>query len=995
MPSNHDRFQRSTLQDTPEYEATRLPLAHLGSHQRDPSDAATPPFPIPPKRLSKARSLQIMNSSPGASPVERRAGPHYATPHSANVALEDTTLDLHTEPAGPTRILFDTEASIPVPPQPDPILLAAARDKHLQNVNQQRLRSKPSFIMAPFKKRQDKAVRRSAETAPSKVTYESIEDWVEQGINAGMSEPHPEVKARSSSNSLKNKIKRVFRKSSNSIPALPVQHLDATRDHFGDDFIREPTVASTIDGAPSQAPAEDVAYPAEPPDCTSQPQLSETRQRSYSAGSAASEGRASDGKSRVTSWSNSSAAGTVITREPAKRLTAIPENAAPSPTRFLGGLPETKHCDVFKKPMRRRRGSSEEERVSVDSQRVYSALMKRIDEAGLNTANNLPVPEAAASQKAPAAYDILPSQSRKSSISSGISRLTRATVRTVTQDRRPSKKAETADVTADSIGYPSAGQDHDGPPAVHSEDTGSSRSRAGAKGGRNKSLGRAAKTMPPSSRQPTNRFDKAENIWKDPLVEGDSPIFQPRIATHTMPSEDTFAHIRRRSPASEEALLSTPNAHELAGPARECAGPKQQIESNVYNVVSPSVYSRNTDGQSPCSNDSAISLVCGENDGTGTAVIITSHPVKSYALGSSRAPTRVHSGKSSKEWKAWLSKEISELEIENQEDVTINNFTDMRGRAEFPQDTAAKGINYTPSLFKGAQRPTLEERPSSVMNDRFPMLPIKPKAKRESTPPKDVDVASVATVEPSKACLPASFLRPKLEERSSSRMNDRFPMISTVRKGSKENIKVDTKAQRQRTPEAEAQPSKPTAKENVSNMLQVPPRRDLLKARSMQAMDRSPSPRSQTSLSHYTTTGEANRIEAVRSPTPNLLRKRQDRTVLRAKSALDMRGYTPMHLTPPQSKRKPIAGPVMEGDTLKMVLKGPYSPKLPTPGVNNENSPGTSSFAHTDSGAECQRPGSRLSEVAPSGGHRMADVFLSYRRNGVAMKEASESPAFL
>ncbi|KAJ9645836.1 hypothetical protein H2199_002878 [Coniosporium tulheliwenetii] len=851
--------------------------------------------------------------------------------------------------------------------------------------------------MATFKKRQDKAVRRSTETAPSKVTYESVEDWVEQGISAAMSEPRPEIRARSSSNSFKKKIKRIFRRSSNSMPALPVQHLDATRDHFGDSFIREPTVASTINDVPPQAPAEDVAQPTEPHDFSLQPKLTETRQRSCSAGSAASEGRASDGKSRVTSWSNSSAGGTIIAREPPKRLTAIPENAAPSPMKFLGGQPEIKDCDVFKKPMRRRRGSSEEERVPVDSQRVYSALMKRIDEAGLNTANNLPVPEAAASHKAPAAYDILPSQSRKSSISSGISRLTKATIRTVTQDGRPSKKTETAGVAANSIGYPSAGQDHDGPPAVHSEATGSSRSRAGTKGGRNRTLTRAAKATPPSSRQPSNHFGKAENIWKDPLVEGDSPIFQPRMATHTMPSEDTFAHIRRRSPASEEALPSTPNFHGLVGPVRERAGVKRQLESNVYNIVSPSVYSRNTDGQSPCSNDSAISLVCGENDGTGTAVIITSHPVKSYALGSSRAPTRVQSGKSSKEWKAWLSKEVSELEIETQEDITINDFNDMSGRSSSRQDecVATKGTKSTPPSSKDAQRPPLGERPSSVMNDRFPMLPTKPKAKREATPPKDADVASVATAEPSKACLPASFLRPKLEGRSSSRMNDRFPMIPTARKGSKENTKENTKAPRQRSLEAEAQPTKPTAKENVSNMLQVPPRRELLKARSMQAMDRSPSPRSQTSFSQYTTTGEGNRLETVRSPTPNLLPKRQDRTVFRAKSALDMRGHTPMHLTPPQSKRKLIAGPVMEGDTLKMMLKGPYSPKSPTPGANKENSPRTSSFAHTDSGADCQRPGSRLSEVTPSGGHRMADVFLSHRRNGVMAKEARESPAFL
>lgn len=481
---------------------------------------------------------------------------------------------------------------------------------------------------------------------------------------------------------------------------------------------------------------------------------------------------------------------------------------------------------------------------------------------------------------------------------------------------------------------------------------------------------------------------------------------QPRKATRAIPREDTFAHIRRRSLAQEEALPSTPNPGESARLSRERSDLRHQIESDVLKFVSPSIYSRNTGGQSPSSNDSAISLVCGENDGTGTAVIITSHPVKSYALGASRAHTRTQSGKSSKEWKAWLSKEVSELEVETQEDITINDeflskgsghrhgnwaddFAGKAGRARPRQSENPPTKSNTSSSLppESDKRPTMEERPSSVMNDRFPMLPIKPRAKRDTTPPKNVEVASVATVEPSKTCLPASFLRPKLEERSSSRMNDRFPMIPTGKEASKEN----SKNTRQTSPEAEAQPIKPTTKENIAGTLKVPPRRDLLKARSMQAMDRSPSPRSQTSLSNYTTTGEANRPEAARSPTPNLLRRRQDRTVLRAKSALDMRGQTPTTMTPPQSKRKPIAGPIMEGDTLKMILKGPYSPKSPTPAYNRENSPATSSLAPTDLGADGLRPGSRLSEVTSSGGHRMTDAFLSNRRNGVPR----ESPAFL
>lgn len=921
-------------------------------------------------------------------------GQHPATPRSTRADLERTELNARIEPAVPTHIPFDTDASISAPPQPDATSLSAARDEYLQDLHQRKLYSKPSLFMAPFKKRQEKSDRGSAVIVRSTVTYESVEDWVEQqGINTATNEPHPELRARSSSNSFKNKIKRVFRRSSNSMSALPIQQLDATREHFGDAFTHVPAAASTTDGLPAPAPAEEVVQAIEFCSSSSYNKPSEARPRSYSAGSALSEGRASDSKSRVTSWSNSSIANTVVIREPAKRLTAIPENTAPSPPK-LGGLPQIKDCDIFKNPMRRRRGSSEDEPAPVDSQRVYSALMKRIDEAGLNAANRRPEAEGAATCAVPSAIGTLPSQSRRSSLSSGISRLTKATIRTVTKDARGPERAETANVATESIGYPSAGQDYDESLAKHSGTSDNSKNPLEAKKGRGTSLNRAAKAIPPSSLQIAKRLDKVDDAWNGPLDEGTPPFSQPRTTPHAMPREDTFANFRRRSPAGDKALPSTPNARELTAQPGERSDLREQIASDILNVVSPSIYSRNTNGQSPGSNDSSISLVCGENDGTGTAVIITSHPVKSYALGSGRVHTRIQSGKSSKEWKAWLSKEVSELEVQSRQDITIGNeffrkrsahhsehATDQGGRASSSQDAQNDSVPpkaaTSSSPPESARRPVLEERPSNLMNDRFPMLPTRPRARREPTPPKDVEAASVTTLEPSKACIPGKLLRPKLEDRSSSQMNDRFPMLFTGRKSSKENTKENSKPSRQTSLETEAQPTKPVAKENMSNTLQVPLRRDLFKARSMQAMHRTPSPRSQTSLSQYTITGEAHRLEAVRSPTPNLLRKRADRTVFRAKSALDMRSQTPTHVTPPQSRRKPIAGPMMEGDTLKMMLKGPYSPKSPTLRANKENSPAVTS------------------EVTPSGGHRMADVFLSNRQNVVLAEDARESPVFL
>ncbi|KAI9788760.1 MAG: hypothetical protein M1816_006617 [Peltula sp. TS41687] len=201
-----------------------------------------------------------------------------------------------------------------------------------------------------------------------------------------LSKPGLSNKARSFSATIKKRFKRVFSRSSNPPEKIPVQHLEARRNHYGgsanggydDTPTSETRVFSNVtSGMPS---IRVVSSSMEP------------RSRTGSIHSAQSEGGSSNGRSRVTSWTNSTAANTLATvhAAAAKRLSIIQEHGDP----YQGNSPDSPHrtgnspYSAFRGPME---GSATPSRSPdpVDSQRVYSALMKRL-ESNSPEANTVP-----------------------------------------------------------------------------------------------------------------------------------------------------------------------------------------------------------------------------------------------------------------------------------------------------------------------------------------------------------------------------------------------------------------------------------------------------------------------------------------------------------------------------------------------------------------------------------------------------------------------------
>lgn len=792
------------------------------------------------------------------------------------------------------------------------------RGQDLQDVQQPALRTRPSFILGPFKKRQEKTARCSM--LAGNVTYDSIAPAPNHRSGDPLLMPATESRPRSMSNSLKSKLKRVFRKPSNN---LPVQQIDASRSHFGDYPSVSPAVHSSFGDVPS--PDEELLSRARSrtPILKSAPTSPHLVARRSISGR--SEGGVSIAKSRVTSWTNSSAGNTVTSRG-SKRLSVINEDDRTHespPTPKQRGLPLLRHLST-KKSRRKLSGSKE----YAD---LYSALVQRIDEVGLMPKNSPGVDNIGGSERPKTIHDTLPSQTRTSSITSKFSRRTRATIRTVSPEERNEDVgiAHGAPLTPKSAYHMQAVLDSDNSPgaeeekafeALHQEFSDLTVRRTRPR--------QTIEVTSPTAEQIANRMERTKNRWKTPL-EDSAPVFFPCSAGH--------------GSTGRSAIVSrsvTPQAPSANGADRERSpgdfhAVSEPVPFKLREAVSPSVYSRTTDIHSPRPNDSVVSLArtdCGE---TGTATIIVGTTAAAYPIGSPTPNKEMRSTRSSRDWRSWLSREVADLTVLPQEDIAI------RGQFEVKES----------------------------------------KHRREHAQIVDGEYTSIQPDEPAKN-RPRKSSRPKLEDRPSSRMNERFPYLET----SKIHNPQETRLTRKTSPAVENAATQPVSKENVpANQLG----RESRLTRPLSLQQISANLRSDSSLAQYTTNGaEDTKGDASASPSPSKARHTSTRSAHKPKSAADLRGQCspPSHAA--TIRRKPVGPAPLDDRTLRHISQGPYGPPAtPSPRRNKENNPGVGAAAI----GPADGPGRR---GAPTSGQRMAADFLR-RRAAVETRLASESPVFL
>jgi hypothetical protein len=261
-----------------------------------------------------------------------------------------------------------------------------ARDRFFHQATQERLRSQPSFIFRSRTQKPEKEFRKSVRSSSGNTDALPVGS-AEQVINPKNSKLR--VKARKASKTLKSTFKRVFGLSKDEPVEVPNQQVDARETHvrhyssgpdlYDDAFVDIPyPEEQELSRVTSRVPSIRKAESAE---------LLKSQAASLrSARSRKSED--SEEGSRVTSWTSTavntinSQAAREISEKERQRLSIINENGTHKSSASFKGVVSGNRISAY--PSIRSHHTEHIEVINplppVDSARVYSALMKRIDE---------------------------------------------------------------------------------------------------------------------------------------------------------------------------------------------------------------------------------------------------------------------------------------------------------------------------------------------------------------------------------------------------------------------------------------------------------------------------------------------------------------------------------------------------------------------------------------------------------------------------------------
>ena len=601
--------------------------------------------------------------------------------------------------------------------QTDDEIIALAQDHCPPASQSNKLRERKSFIFAPFQRRRATNAHKSSDNS-----YDTVLppfNYADEGLPPPPPLPPPlpiytappftideEKKGRTFSDSLKGRFKKVFRKATRVPTVIPAQHVEATHPYFS---VTTPLSTPTVQLEEPEDPfmvgtANDGSHLTVP----------EVHSGSVSRHSS---GEQSAAKSRVTSWTNSTVAGTWSTCDDVENHDTADEQGRLKRSGSTSTLKKAR--SFFGRPVKNklRRPSRLNLQGSEESAGLYSALQDRIkpaDSASQIAASN----NETQSVRVGSALDTLPSRQRADSTvsSRGGGWQASTTIRSVTPDPtayRLDIPSPVAEVCSPEVARPRSRQDDS-----HEELTPRSQLQRRP----------AMKAPTPSKEQIERRIERCKNRWQSPLDEL-SPS-APRPSRHNL--EENPYEMRSLSRTLHQSVANDLPHHARVG--------EQQPASGRPDVLSPSVYSRATDGESPRSNTPTAR--------GGMIVTITGREAKSYAISPSKidqpAERAVHA---SQEWRRWLSDEMNGWD-----------------GSSAPQDF---------NLSKDAVKDT-----PAAHEDAFTQQMVPSQRTSSATP----------ALEPLQTQVKTREVRPRPSSRLSSYMNDRYPMIDTGRNSSDQSI---------------------------------------------------------------------------------------------------------------------------------------------------------------------------------------------------------------
>ena len=593
-----------------------------------------------------------------------------------------------------------------------------ARDQYLRQLEQQRLKEQPSFLGLGNRRKSQKAFRRTVRTSSTNSYDRTIASPL------ASVEP-PRVKnlghrAMSLSQTIKKTIKRVFKRSSDTEDTIPAQQIKATHPHYGD-------YISISDGKEQHYP------PVPEPDAELLLRVGSRESVTYRAPSyidrgalpgsirsAHSDDDESNGKSRVTSWTDSTAGTTINMPQTLerKRLSIIKEDGGPhqpsSSARQYEGTSDG--YASFHQPVRQ----SSAGRVSgpIDKHRIFSALQKKIDE-----------------NEREAALD----ESESGTDSSSSHHKARRSVQT---PRRTSSIRKGARAKSDSLSR-SRGVKVSNPVIFNP---------SAMEFFNDKFYQHESQSTDPEYQQ-QDLSDLRKGLTEQqtaemgergrrPLHEVKSAFFPPSMRIE----RSNPSPYRRAMHAGSETEADSQNRANFGG-RLPSEGPSSAVTGRLRNgsvTGSDSIYSRSSGGDTPKETRSSTSLAMSEGNGeAGTAIIITGHPSKKEQ---SAHPVPIQHGyssvASSGNWRNFMATQVASLENygtrqEQRYDAhPVKDSGHRRENAQVDSDEVSIGRLQSPgyilkqplAISQGNSNPwkALGYKVSQSLGNRSPLMTISP-----------------------------------------------------------------------------------------------------------------------------------------------------------------------------------------------------------------------------------------------------------------------------
>jgi hypothetical protein len=531
-----------------------------------------------------------------------------------------------------------------------------ARDTFLHQIEQQRLREQPSFIFRSRLRSEDKPFSKSLRRNAS----------ISSNLNAGCGETTPtgsikkgslRVKARK----FRNALKSFFRRGGDQdeLVTIPAQQVESQRSHGDESYTQHENASFT--GFSDVPQPNDEALSRVATRVPSLRSATSAQQLRSKAGSIRSVTSNASSKSRVTSWT-STVENTINSRHTAAereraRLSIIQENGAhvSSSSRRPTVANQFSAYPMFHRPGSR--GPPSNLTRPVDSQRLHSALLKRLDETSPENKGKSRLRHASSSDS----LDLKRIPPRSSSIGSRhSSHRSQSPTMTIRHVRRDSRQHQPERRTSMSV--PHAGDD-----VFKNSEAGpckrrTSTSKSTEYGMPNDGIYNAYpvhKASNASLLSPQEMAARNELLEKNPLTlrETRSTFFGTSTLSYrrgTSPYRRALAESDYRPPSTANPASRQPssgtvvavNAPTLVLPTVELGD-----DSPAGAAYTESIYSRTTSGHTPIASPSL-----GFDD-----VLPALPPTTVYhsTPGTEPLSRRLINSESSQDWKGWLAAESS------------------------------------------------------------------------------------------------------------------------------------------------------------------------------------------------------------------------------------------------------------------------------------------------------------------------------------------------